>query len=198
MTSFKVPLEIPPTHSDRRIAAFATKHTSPMMQRVARAATWAADEHVLIGFSTVLWFSTRTASRERKIAVDHLLATVVVSAALPHFFKKYINQTRPDRAVAGHNGIRKSGKPRDAFPSGHAVHLGAVASALSWQRPKQKKLIWGTALSIAATRVVVLAHWASDVGVGLIAGASLERLLRHVIGSRRRSQGTNDNRQGHL
>jgi undecaprenyl-diphosphatase len=130
--------------------------------------------------------------------VDHLLATVVVSAALPHFFKKYINQTRPDRAVAGHNGIRKSGKPRDAFPSGHAVHLGAVASALSWQRPKQKKLIWGTALSIAATRVVVLAHWASDVGVGLIAGASLERLLRHVIGSRRRSQGTNDNRQGHL
>ena len=29
-------------------------------------------------------------------------------------------------------GIPRSGKPYDAFPSGHAMHVGAVASAVSW------------------------------------------------------------------
>ena len=33
--------------------------------------------------------------------------------------------------LIGHiNGVPVSGKSRDAFPSGHAVHIGALASAL--------------------------------------------------------------------
>jgi hypothetical protein len=40
-------------------------------------------------------------------------------------------QTRPDRrTVIGHaRGIPFSGKREDAFPSGHALHMGALASA---------------------------------------------------------------------
>jgi hypothetical protein len=47
----------------------------------------------------------------------------------------------------------------------HAMHIGAVASAVSW-------------IELACTRVVLLAHWASDVIVGVGAGLLLERMLR--------------------
>ncbi|WP_438745036.1 phosphatase PAP2 family protein [Bradyrhizobium sp. U531] len=45
--------------------------------------------------------------------------------------KSVFNQTRPDRrTVLGHvHGVSFSGKREDAFPSGHALHMGALASA---------------------------------------------------------------------
>jgi hypothetical protein len=54
------------------------------------------------------------------------------SAAVPHFAKRVFNQIRPDRlTMYGHwRGVPLSGKARDAFPSGHAVHMEA------WLRPR--------------------------------------------------------------
>jgi undecaprenyl-diphosphatase len=81
---------------------------------------------------------------------------------------------------ADRRGIQTSGKPHDAFPSGHAVHLGAVASALSWLYPDKRLLFWGGAGAIGLTRIAVLAHWASDVAAGLILGAATEKVLRSL------------------
>jgi undecaprenyl-diphosphatase len=60
---------------------------------------------------------------------------------LPHLLKSVFNQERPDRlTVRGHWRIPFSGNRLDAFSSGHAIHIGALASAagiLSRQTPQR-------------------------------------------------------------
>jgi undecaprenyl-diphosphatase len=94
------------------------------------------------------------------------------------------DQERPDRTtVRGHwRGVPFSGKRLDAFPSGHAVHIGALASAASTLPAKQRNLVWTIGTGLVLTRIVLLAHWASDVAAGLAVGALTERLLRFVTG----------------
>lgn len=173
-------LSLPPTAVDRSIARAAARRTNPGIQKVARTATWAADEHILLGVAACIWLLSRRNTQRQKIIADHLLATVVASAALPHAIKKVVDQERPDRCMVGSDrrGVQESGNARDAFPSGHAMHIGAVASALSWMFPGKARLFWTVGAAISATRIAVLAHWASDVTVGLATGVALERALR--------------------
>jgi membrane-associated phospholipid phosphatase len=81
--------------------------------------------------------------------------------------------------VVGHvHGISFSGKREDAFPSGHALHMGALASAAGTLPAGPRRTIRALAVMLSLTRVVILAHWASDVVAGFALGAVLERLLR--------------------
>ena len=75
-----------------------------------------------------------------------------------------------------------SGKREDAFPSGHALHMGALASAAGALPPRPRRPIRAFAVGLSLTRIVVLAHWASDVVAGFALGAVLERLLRFWTG----------------
>jgi membrane-associated phospholipid phosphatase len=106
------------------------------------------------------------------------------------------DQERPDRrTVEGHwRGVPFSGNRLDAFPSGHAVHVGALASAASRLPERQRNLVWAVGAGLVLTRVVLLAHWVSDVAAGLAVGALTERLLRLVTGYGRGDAG--DNKDG--
>jgi undecaprenyl-diphosphatase len=101
----------------------------------------------------------------------------------PKIIKKVVDRTRPDRVVVGHDrhGVKTSGNPHDSFPSGHSVHIGAVVSALSWAFPERAWEFRSAGAIVAATRVVVLAHWSTDVLVGLIMGVVLERGVRRTL-----------------
>jgi undecaprenyl-diphosphatase len=46
--------------------------------------------------------------------------------------------------------------------------------------PPQRRIARGLAVVLSATRILLLAHWASDVATGFAAGALLERLVRPV------------------
>jgi hypothetical protein len=61
-------------------------------------------------------------ARERR-QTDHLALSIVVTAILPHLLKRLIDQKRPDRCMVHgpRRDIPRSGKPYDAFPSGHAI-----------------------------------------------------------------------------
>lgn len=81
--------------------------------------------------------------------------------------------------MAGHiHGVSFSGKREDAFPSGHALHMGALASAAGALPSGPRWTVRALAVGISLTRILVLAHWASDVVVGFAFGAVLERMLR--------------------
>jgi membrane-associated phospholipid phosphatase len=127
-----------------------------------------------------LWLAARTGDERERRQTDHLALSVVATAILPHLLKRLIDQERPDRCMVHgrRRGIPRSGKAYDAFPSGHAMHVGAVASAVSWAYPKSAPIAWGLGGLIAATRIVVLAHWMTDVLAGLAMGAVVERCLR--------------------
>ncbi|MDE5459829.1 phosphatase PAP2 family protein [Bradyrhizobium sp. CSS354] len=108
---------------------------------------------------------------------------------LPKVMKRVINRTRPDRVVVGEDrrGVETSGQPHDSFPSGHGVHIGAIVSALSWAYPRKAAVFLAIGGALAATRVAVLAHWTTDVVLGLTLGATIERAARRVSGARRGS-----------
>jgi undecaprenyl-diphosphatase len=169
-----------PTKLDRRVANTIAAHTSPALEKVANNLTWAADEKFILALAAAGWLYARTKKSSQIPMANHLLVVSLVSSVLPHLLKRVFDQTRPDRqTVAGHwRGVPLSGRPRDAFPSGHALHMGALASVAGLLPEKQRKIALGVALSLSATRIVLLAHWTSDVVAGFALGAVTERLLR--------------------
>lgn len=177
-------ITVPPTAADVAIAKIIASRTDPPAEQVAGLLTWGADEHVLNALAAAWWLYTRRASFRQRRAADHILLTTLAAVALPHLFKTVFDQERPDRlTIRGHwRGVPFSGNARDAFPSGHAVHVGALASAASCLPKRQRNMVWLMGAGLVATRIVLLAHWTSDVLAGLAIGAATERLLRRFTG----------------
>lgn len=174
-------LRINPTSLDRNVAGFICDHTNPEVESLARLLTWGADEHLLLLGAGIGWLITRSSpSAARRKLGSHLLTTTIVTSLLPHVLKTAFRQKRPDREViaAHRKGVPLSGKPNDAFPSGHAVHMGALASAATFLPIEKRNAVWSVAGLLAATRIVILAHWTTDVLAGFALGAGVERLLR--------------------
>jgi membrane-associated phospholipid phosphatase len=169
-----------PTRVDEEVAGAVAAHTDRRFEDVARVVTWGADEHVLIAAAAAAWLLTRDSNEQTRRLGTHFLACTLAAALVPHILKAFVDQERPDRlTVQGHlRGIPFSGKENDAFPSGHALHVGALASAATLLPPGIRGAIWTAGAILAATRVVLLAHWVSDVFAGLGLGALLERGIR--------------------
>lgn len=171
---------VKPTRIDIAIANEIADHTNPELEATAEALTWGADEHVLLALAAAGWLFARGRPAEERRAANHILAVSLVTAILPHMLKSTFNQVRPDRlTVRGHRrGIPFSGQARDAFPSGHAVHMGALASAAGLLPPAPRRLVRVIATALSLTRIALLAHWASDVVAGFTLGIVIERILR--------------------
>ncbi|WP_441234419.1 phosphatase PAP2 family protein [Bradyrhizobium sp. 930_D9_N1_4] len=171
---------VKPTQIDVAIANGIADHTNPELEQTAEALTWGADEHVLLALAAAGWLYTRLRPAEERRTANHVLAVSIATAMLPHILKSVFDQIRPDRlTVRGHRrGIPFSGRPRDAFPSGHAVHMGALASAAGLLPPARRRFVRVLAAGLSLTRVALLAHWASDVVAGFTLGILVERMLR--------------------
>jgi undecaprenyl-diphosphatase len=175
---------VQPTRADKAIADTVSEYTTPTAERVAEVLTWGADEHVLSALALGWWLYSRDKDAKQRRSSNHILLTTIVAAILPHVLKTVFDQERPDRQTArGHlHGVPYSGKPEDAFPSGHAIHVGAIASAATVLPPAKRNVVWAIGGGLVLTRVVLLAHWLSDVVAGLAIGALTERLLRPITG----------------
>ncbi|MGL9622367.1 phosphatase PAP2 family protein [Bradyrhizobium sp. U531] len=175
---------VKPTKPDVLIARTVARNTNHRAEMVSRGLTWGADEKILLAFAVVGWVATRGRSEQVQRAGNHALLVTVLASLAPHGMKSVFDQTRPDRkTVLGHlHGVYFSGRRKDAFPSGHALHMGALASAAGTLPPLPRRAIWTLAAGLSLTRIVVLAHWASDVVAGFALGAVLERLVRFWTG----------------
>lgn len=171
---------VKPTPIDVAIANEIADHTNPELERTAEALTWGADEHVLVALAAAGWLYSRLRPAQERRAANHILAVSLATAMLPHLLKSVFDQVRPDRLIVrGHRrGVPVSGQARDAFPSGHAVHMGALASAAGLLPPARRRLVRAIAAGLSLTRVALLAHWASDVVAGFTLGILVERMLR--------------------
>src|ERR1700722_13709723 len=173
-------LTVHPIDIDERIAREVSSHADRRVERVAGAVTWGADEHVLLALVALGWILTRAAPEPQRRLGTHFLACSLSTTLLPHIMKLFIDQERPDRlTISGHlRGIPLSGKAEDAFPSGHALHVGALASAANLLPTKYRNAIWATGTVLVTTRIVLLAHWFTDVVAGLALGVGVERGVR--------------------
>ena len=181
---------IKPTKPDVTIARAVARNTNRQTEKVARALTWGADEKLLLLLAGVGWLATRKEGGALRRTGNHALIVTLAASLLPHAMKLLFDQTRPDRlTVLGHvHGISFSGNRSDAFPSGHALHMGALASAASAMPPGPRRVAYAVAIGLSVTRTIVLAHWASDVIAGFAIGTILERWLRPWTGYARRKK----------
>jgi undecaprenyl-diphosphatase len=188
-------IDLPPTSLDVLIGRLVAAHINARSIKVARAATWASDEHVLTSALMALWALSRTtANPQFKKAFEHLAATAGLTIVIPDLLKAIFSRQRPDRKLAGRRvrNTPKNGAADASFPSGHAMHAGALASVLARLYPGASLPIWTICGLLAASRVAIFAHWPSDVLSGFAGGVAIESLLqssepkdrrpRHVTG----------------
>jgi membrane-associated phospholipid phosphatase len=172
---------LPPSRIDVAIARKAVRAATPTRERTLRAITWLADEKILLGTVGLFWLNVqlRSANKDVRHEANIMLLNVGLAGLLPHLFKYLVDRKRPDRTLAHgrRHGIPRSGDPWDSFPSGHTLHLGAIVGPLTRLAPKRvRPLVWLGICGLASTRILLLAHYTSDVIAGLGIGAALGRV----------------------
>jgi undecaprenyl-diphosphatase len=137
-----------------------------------------------LGDFSLVWHIAGTTEalrgEERKavtLAAALAVESVVINGVVKSFFRR-------DRPVWDQHRHRRLRKPRSSsFPSGHATSAFMAATVLGAGRSPAAKAAWyGVATVVAASRVHVKIHHASDVvggaAIGLATGAFVRRLLR--------------------
>ena len=103
----------------------------------------------------------------------YLLTTIALSGILANLLKRAIGRARPthfeDWGAFGFSPF--NGRASfESFPSGHATTIGAFFVALAFLFPRYRYIFLACALWLAATRVMIGAHYPSDVIAGLALG----------------------------
>jgi membrane-associated phospholipid phosphatase len=114
----------------------------------------------------------------------YLFTTVVFSGLLANLLKRAIGRARPDHfhdygifsftPFSGHSAF-------ESFPSGHSTTVGAFFAAFALLFPRYRVAFIACAIWLAMTRVMVGAHYPSDVIAGLAFGAWFSLLTAIVF-----------------
>jgi membrane-associated phospholipid phosphatase len=119
------------------------------------------------------------------------LGFVFVAIALPGLFtaivKRLIGRARPFVAgpdIWAYEPLSWSARYA-SMPSGHATTAFAALVAIGAIFPQARALLWIYALLIALSRVLITAHYSSDVIAGAAVGAAGAYLVRNWFAARR-------------
>ncbi|HEV8296788.1 MAG TPA: phosphatase PAP2 family protein [Acidimicrobiales bacterium] len=165
----------------RWAASHATEHSTEFLRFLTRLG---GTEWGLVLLAFVLVVETRRA-RNRAV-ISFLLLTVVGQNLIVNGSKFLIDRARPDIN-------RLTGFSSSSFPSGHAAQAAAMfaAFALLLGRRRSRTVravlaglaVW-IAVSVAASRVLLGAHWFTDVLAGLAVGWGWFALVSVAFGGR--------------
>lgn len=121
------------------------------------------------------------------VRIGFIFMAIAVPGLLVAIVKRLIGRARP--FVAGDDAWTSQilvWRPEYAsFPSGHATTAFAAAVAIGALWPALRPLMWIYAVTIAISRIVVMAHHPSDVIAGALVGAIGALLVRNWYASRR-------------
>jgi undecaprenyl-diphosphatase len=190
--AWSAPIKLRPLASDVAISRACLRVASPPVERPLRLITWLADEKIMLGAVGVLWAATRfSASRPLRREADAMLCSVMIAGVVPDLFKYLVRRERPNRALVRRHDTRvpRLGNAWDSFPSGHAMHLSAIAASAQRLVPRRwRAALWSGLGALAATRVVLLAHYASDVVAGWAMGALINKAVCAAFGRAERAK----------
>ena len=103
----------------------------------------------------------------------YFLLTIGAASALVHLVKLVVGRARPE-LFADYGAYSLTPFAYDnlyaSFPSGHSAAVGSFFGAFSMLVPRLRPLFLLGALTIGASRVIVGAHYPSDVAAGLLLG----------------------------
>jgi undecaprenyl-diphosphatase len=145
-------------------------------------------DHVFYGASalgdfSLLWHIAGTVEAlrgEERKAVTLAAALGVESVLINGVVKSLFRRDRPIWDQHRHRRIRKP--VSSSFPSGHATSAFMAATVLGSGRSTATKAAWyGVATVVAASRVHVKIHHASDVVGGAVIGVGMGALVRRLL-----------------
>jgi membrane-associated phospholipid phosphatase len=136
---------------------------------------------IIVGFGSYGWLTDSPREKETFLMVTEALAT---SATWTGVLKVGFGRERPSQREAPQsdwtgpfgifsNEANRRGKRFMSFPSGHSSTIWSIATVLAHQYPKYYVvpfLSYSIASAVAYSRMVVDAHWPSDVVVGSALG----------------------------
>jgi lipid A 4'-phosphatase len=110
-----------------------------------------------------------------------LFAAIAVSGLTADLLKVMIGRTRPKLLFAAHHLYAFEGLELSphywSFPSGHTTTIVALAAALYWLWPRHLLFYVLVAVVVAGSRIVVGAHYPSDVLAGAFIAVVTTRLV---------------------
>lgn len=113
----------------------------------------------------------------------YVFISVALSGLLANLFKRIIGRARPenysDLGIFSFSPL--SGSTFESFPSGHATTFGAMAMILCLLAPRYKLLFLVAGFWLAMTRVIIGAHYPSDVIVGYSFGAWFTLIMAYYF-----------------
>lgn len=106
-------------------------------------------------------------------AIGYIFFSVAAGGLITDIVKLCVGRARPEhfQALGAFSFHPFSGSGFQSFPSGHATTIGGLFAALALLFPRLRLSFLILALWIAATRILVGAHYPSDVVAGLAWGA---------------------------
>lgn len=115
--------------------------------------------------------------RHRRFAFAILVSTFT-SSLLAQVLKRITSRVRPNREAAGDflGPRRGHANYRESFPSAHSASAVALTVLLAALYPQAAGIFWILALTCAALRYVLGAHWPSDVLGGIALGYGVAHL----------------------
>jgi membrane-associated phospholipid phosphatase len=142
----------------------------------------------LVGFAVLFvffkFFLRRSLASNRSL---FLLAAVALSGLATDLIKPLVGRLRPkllfETGLYGFDPFR-IGYEYNSFPSGHATTVFALAAALTLFFPRWRLPLAGFAVVVGLSRIIVGAHYLSDVMAGAYVGIMTVFLL--VLLCRRR------------
>ncbi len=119
------------------------------------------------------------------VRLGYMFAAVALTGLADSIIKRLIGRVRPS-ALGPFAFEPLSWRSEYAsLPSGHATNVFATLVAVGLIFPRARPLLWAYALVIAASRVIVSAHFPSDVLAGAAFGAFGAILVRDWFAARR-------------
>jgi len=168
---------------DAAVAEWLDRIRTPALDRFCYGLSSAAD-HSLLWFAVGGFRAARRASP--RIALRFGGALAFESVLTNGFIKSAFGRVRPP----GHHDDPPEGplpygmrRPiTSSFPSGHATAAFTAVTLLAADSPRSARPFWyALATLVAASRVYVRMHHASDVIVGAALGLALGRVIHRVL-----------------
>ena len=126
---------------------------------------------------------TGRARTARRLSLYFFL-TIGTASALVHLLKFLIGRARPElfAELGAYSFTPFTGDViYESFPSGHSTAVGAFFGAFAMLVPRLRLVFLLGALAIGVSRVIVGAHYPSDVAVGLLLGLWVALMMAFIF-----------------
>lgn len=178
---------------DRRLMALIQAWQWPPLLRLMHLLTWlgygAVDIGVLLTIALIGWWEDKVGIRTRGLWGA---GTVAASGVLEQIVKNVACRARPSAPGAGLFFATFPCFPASyayaSFPSGHATTAFATAVVLAAWYPRQAVVFVGLAVLVGLSRILLGAHFPSDVLAGALLGSGVALVVYQYVPAVRRTE----------